>query len=70
MESIFTLPTFPPGSQVRRLAAQIREKHDRLHLLINNAGTFEQVCKITADGLETTFVVDYLASFLLTYELL
>jgi NAD(P)-dependent dehydrogenase (short-subunit alcohol dehydrogenase family) len=56
--------------QVRRLAAQIREEHDRLHLLINNAGTFEPECKITEDGLETTFCVNYLAAFLLTGELL
>ncbi|MBN1234546.1 MAG: SDR family NAD(P)-dependent oxidoreductase [Methanotrichaceae archaeon] len=32
---------FSSQDQVRRLAAQIREEHDRLHLLINNAGTFE-----------------------------
>ena len=56
--------------QVRKLAAQVREEHDRLHLLINNAGTFELERKITADGWETTFFVNYLAPFLLTHELL
>jgi NAD(P)-dependent dehydrogenase (short-subunit alcohol dehydrogenase family) len=56
--------------QVSRLAAQVQEEHDRLHLLINNAGTFEPECKITEDGIETTFCVNYLAAFLLTGELL
>ena len=61
---------FSSQEQVRRLAAQVREEHDRLHLLINNAGTFEPERKITADGWETTFSVNYLAPFLLTHELL
>ena len=56
--------------QVRRLATQIQEEHDLLHLLINNAGTFQPQRTITGDGLETTFCVNYLAAFLLTHELL
>jgi len=61
---------FSSLEQVRRLAAQVKEEHDRLHLLINNAGTFEPERKITQDGWETTFSVNYLAPFLLTHELL
>jgi NAD(P)-dependent dehydrogenase (short-subunit alcohol dehydrogenase family) len=61
---------FSSQEQVRRLAAQVKEEHDRLHLLINNAGTFEPERKITQDGWETTFSVNYLAPFLLTHELL
>ena len=61
---------FSSQEQVRRLAAQVKEEHDRLHLLINNAGTFEPERKITEDGWETTFSVNYLAPFLLTHELL
>jgi NAD(P)-dependent dehydrogenase (short-subunit alcohol dehydrogenase family) len=61
---------FSSQEQVRRLAAQVREEHDRLHLLINNAGTFEPDRKITEDGWEATFSVNYLAAFLLTQELL
>jgi NAD(P)-dependent dehydrogenase (short-subunit alcohol dehydrogenase family) len=56
--------------QVRKMAAEIRERHDRLHVLINNAGTFEPERRITEDGLEKTFAVNYLAQFLLTHELL
>jgi NAD(P)-dependent dehydrogenase (short-subunit alcohol dehydrogenase family) len=56
--------------QVRKMAAEIWERHDRLHVLINNAGTFEPERRITEDGLEKTFAVNYLAQFLLTHELL
>ncbi len=64
------IANFSSQEQVRRLAAQVKEEHDRLHLLINNAGTFEPERKITEDGWETTFSVNYLAPFLLTHELL
>ncbi len=56
--------------QVRIMAAEIRESQDRLHVLINNAGTFEPERRTTEDGLEKTFAVNYLAQFLLTRELL
>jgi NAD(P)-dependent dehydrogenase (short-subunit alcohol dehydrogenase family) len=56
--------------QIRRLAAEVNESQDRLHVLINNAGTFIQHRQPTEDGLETTFAVNYLAPFLLTHELL
>jgi len=56
--------------QVRELAEAIRKAHDRLHVLINNAGVFMNKRKLTEDGLETTFAVNYLAPFLLTHLLL
>ena len=56
--------------QIRQLAADFRSKHDRLHVLINNAGTFESDRLETEDGLETTFAVNHLAPFLLTNLLL
>jgi NAD(P)-dependent dehydrogenase (short-subunit alcohol dehydrogenase family) len=56
--------------QVRKLAAEIVERHERLHVLINNAGTFQTERRLTEDDLETTFAVNYLAPFLLTHELL
>lgn len=56
--------------QVRRLAAEVVERHECLHVLINNAGTFQAERKLTEDGLETTLAVNYLAQFLLTHELL
>jgi NAD(P)-dependent dehydrogenase (short-subunit alcohol dehydrogenase family) len=55
--------------QVRKLAADIQGSYNRLHVLINNAGTYQPERKLTEDGLETTFAVNFLAPFLLTYEL-
>ena len=55
---------------VRELADQIKETHNRLDVLINNAGTFQQERRITDDGLETTFAVNYLAQFRFIHELL
>lgn len=56
--------------QVRQLAAAFQSTHERLHVLVNNAGTFEGVRSVTEDGLETTFAVNHLAPFLLTNLLL
>jgi len=56
--------------QVRQLAGAFQSAHDRLHVLVNNAGTFEGVRSVTEDGLETTFAVNHLAPFLLTNLLL
>jgi NAD(P)-dependent dehydrogenase (short-subunit alcohol dehydrogenase family) len=57
-------------AQVRRLAAEFKERHDRLHVLVNNAGVLVPTARLTADGLEETFAVNHLAPFLLTKELL
>lgn len=51
---------------VRDLARRVRERHDRLDLLINNAGTWQGKRRLTEDGIELTFAVNHLAPFLLT----
>jgi len=56
--------------QVRDLARQFLERHDRLDVLVNNAGGMWLERRLTADGLETTFAVNHLAYFLLTDLLL
>jgi NAD(P)-dependent dehydrogenase (short-subunit alcohol dehydrogenase family) len=56
--------------QVRELAAAVHLITPRLDVLINNAGVFQPDRRLTEDGLETTFAVNYLAPFLLTRELL
>ena len=56
--------------QVLNLAAEVTDKHEHLHVLINNAGTYSPERILTEDGLEMTFSVNYLAPFLLTLQLL
>jgi NAD(P)-dependent dehydrogenase (short-subunit alcohol dehydrogenase family) len=60
-------------TEVRQLAARVRAAHPRLHLLINNAGIYgaaDQPRRLSADGYEQIFAINYLAHFLLTRELL
>ncbi|HWQ20411.1 MAG TPA: SDR family oxidoreductase [Methanotrichaceae archaeon] len=52
--------------QVRKLAKEVLGSHDRLHVLINNAGVYMPQRRLTEDGIETTLAVNFLAPFLLT----
>jgi retinol dehydrogenase 12 len=56
-------------AEVRRLGAEIRERFDALHVLVNNAGLIHATRELTTDGIERTFALNHLATFLLTYEL-
>ena len=56
--------------EVRRLADEFLERHDRLDVLANNAGLVQSRRTETADGVETTLAVNHLAPFLLTNLLL
>jgi len=55
---------------VRRLAKEFKDRHDRLHVLVNNAGVWLSNRQVSADGHEMHLAVDYLAPFLLTDRLL
>ncbi len=55
---------------IRDTVKSYLKKHDRLHVLINNAGVFKSRRVMTADGLETMFGTNYLGHFLLTNLLL
>jgi NAD(P)-dependent dehydrogenase (short-subunit alcohol dehydrogenase family) len=55
---------------VRQLAADFRAKHQQLHVLVNNAGSYNMQRSETKDGFETTFAVNHLAYVLLTTLLL
>lgn len=57
-------------SQVRHAAHEFKQNYPQLHVLINNAGGMNTERKVTSDGLEATFVTNYLAPFLLTQLLL
>ena len=55
---------------VRQFAADFLKNHHHLHLLINNAGTWETRRRESEDGIELTFAVNHLSHFLLTNLLL
>jgi NAD(P)-dependent dehydrogenase (short-subunit alcohol dehydrogenase family) len=57
-------------AEVRRAADEFKAKHNRLHILINNAGAMFTQRQETVDGYETTFALNHLAYFLLTELLL
>ena len=56
--------------QVRSMAQEIASKFTHLNIIINNAGTYEKKHRLTPDGIEMTFAVNYIAPFLLTRQLL
>jgi retinol dehydrogenase 12 len=56
--------------QVRALAAQLHDRHDRLDVLVNNAGVAKFRPQLTPDGLGVTFATNHLGPFLLTNLLL
>ena len=57
-------------AEVRRLAEDIERAHDRLDLLVNNAGIVAEKRTLSQDGHELTFAVNHLSHFLLTELLL
>jgi NAD(P)-dependent dehydrogenase (short-subunit alcohol dehydrogenase family) len=57
---------FSKLSEVRRLAAELRERYPRIDVLANNAGGIFGDRTITEDGHELTLQVNHLAPFLLT----
>ena len=64
------LADFTRLSDVRQAAATILERYPRIDVLINNVGVHHTRRTVTADGIETAFYVNHLASFLLTRLLL
>ncbi|MFW6333478.1 MAG: SDR family oxidoreductase, partial [Thermodesulfobacteriota bacterium] len=61
---------FASLQEVRTLAEEIKDKYDRLDVLLNNAGVYMEDREFSDDGYEMTFAVNYLAMFLLTLSLL
>ncbi|TMI52185.1 SDR family oxidoreductase [Candidatus Bathyarchaeota archaeon] len=53
-------------NSIRQLVNEFRARHEKLHLLINNAGVYLTKRSETEDGLESTFAVNHLGPFLLT----
>ncbi|TMI12476.1 SDR family NAD(P)-dependent oxidoreductase, partial [Candidatus Bathyarchaeota archaeon] len=55
---------------IRKLAGDFKVGHEKLHLLVNNAGVYLTRRTTTVDGLESTFSTNHLGPFLLTNLLL
>jgi NAD(P)-dependent dehydrogenase (short-subunit alcohol dehydrogenase family) len=53
-------------ASIRSAAAEFKRRHDRLDLLINNAGVMIPPYALTADGFELQFGVNHLGHFALT----
>lgn len=56
--------------QVHELAVAVREKHNQLDALINNAGVLKVSQSQTPDGYDVRFMVNTFAPYVLTRELL
>ncbi|XXT20055.1 SDR family oxidoreductase [Sorangium sp. So ce429] len=57
-------------ASIRAFAEALRAKHDRLDVLVNNAGVWQSSRGTTRDGIEATFGVNHVGTWLLTQELL
>jgi NAD(P)-dependent dehydrogenase (short-subunit alcohol dehydrogenase family) len=57
-------------ADVRRLAAEVAQRYEKLQILANNAGAIFSTRQVTQDGIERTWAVNHLAPFLLTTLLL
>src|SRR5919112_203099 len=64
------LADFASLDAVRDLAERIFSEHDRLDVLVNNAGIIARERKESENGYELTFAINYLSHFLLTRLLL
>lgn len=57
-------------AEVRGLADAFLARHDRVDVLVNNAGAWFTSRQTTVDGFERTFALNHLAPFLLTHLVL
>ncbi|MFK7933191.1 MAG: SDR family oxidoreductase [Saprospiraceae bacterium] len=57
-------------ASIKKCAETFLSEHDKLDVLINNAGIFTSECRPTAEGYEMQFGVNHLGHFYLTHLLL
>ncbi len=66
----FLVTDLSSQSQVRQLAKDFKARHQRLDVLVNNAGAFFVRQERSVDGIEMTFALNHLSYYLLTNLLL
>ena len=66
----FLLADLSSQQQVRQLAEDFKARHQRLDVLVNNAGAVMTSRQHSVDGIEMTFALNHLSYFLLTNLLL
>lgn len=57
-------------ASIRKAAIEFQSQHDRLDVLVNNAGVFYPDFEMSPDGYEMQIAVNHLAYFLLTHLLM
>lgn len=55
---------------IRQFAQDFRARHDKLHVLINNAGIWPKTRALSVDGIEMTWATNMLGYYLLTMLLI
>jgi NAD(P)-dependent dehydrogenase (short-subunit alcohol dehydrogenase family) len=66
----YLLADLSSQDEIRKLAEVFKNRHNRLDVLVNNAGGFFLWRQESVDGIEMTFALNHLAYFLLTDLLL
>lgn len=66
----YLLADLSSQDEVRRLAEEFKSRHNRLDVLVNNAGAFFLRRQESVDGIEMNFALNHLGYFLLTNLLL
>lgn len=58
------------NAAIHQVARQFLDKHDRLDVLVNNAGSVFLIRRLSVDGIEMTFALNHMNYFILTLLLL
>ncbi len=70
-ENVFLIPVELSDSlSIRAAVEQIKSQYQEIDVLVNNAGVYKVKREETASGVEMSFAVNYLASFMLSQMLL
>ncbi len=64
------LADFSSVEDIKRMADDIKREKSEMHVLVNNAGNFYTQRQVNDAGVELTWMVNHLAPFLLTMQLL